>query len=49
MPEAIREHAVSLQGDMLKLIQACTQSLFHYGGVINHFVLLSHNWIKQSL
>lgn len=48
MPVAGCEHAVSLQGDMLKLIQACTQSLSHYGGVINHFVSLSHYWIKHS-
>lgn len=48
MPVGICEHGVSLQGDMLKLIQAFTQSLSHYSGVINHFVSLAHYWIKQS-
>lgn len=46
MPLGMREHGVSLRGDTLKLIQACTQCLSHYGGVINHFVSLSHYWIK---
>lgn len=48
MPAGICEHGVSLQGDILKLIQACTQSLSHYRGAINHFVSLAHYWIKQS-
>lgn len=47
MPVGICEHGVTLEGDMLKLIQACTQSLSHYRGVINHFVSLAHYWIKQ--
>lgn len=49
MPVSICEHGVSLQGDVLKLIQSCTQSLSHYGGVINHFVSLSHYWIRVIL
>lgn len=48
MPVGICEHGVSLQGDVLKLIQACTKSLSRYRGVINHFVSLAHYWIKQS-